>query len=267
MSAMEMSTFGRQSRLSFALHEPSREVRHGDALIRLQEQPFQILRLLLARPGAVVTREEIRERLWPEGTYVDFEHSLNAAVKRLRAALGDDARNPVFIETLPRRGYRWIERSFVPLNVRLVVLPLVARGRSDAFANELTEELIAQLANRSAGRVHVIARMSALACMGISQRASEVGTSLAADYLLEGGVRRRGGRVRIAVSLIDTREEAQTWGDIYDRDVTDSLSAQVEVASKIAESILEHLFRRVTVHPTNRPPTIRGHAIVRISKL
>jgi adenylate cyclase len=155
----------------------------------------------------------------------------------------------------------------VTLNVRLVVLPLVARGRSDAFANELTEELIAQLANRSAGRVHVIARMSALACMGISQRASEVGTSLAADYLLEGGVRRRGGRVRIAVSLIDTREEAQTWGDIYDRDVTDSLSAQVEVASKIAESILEHLFRRVTVHPTNRPPTIRGHAIVRISKL
>jgi TolB-like protein len=239
---MEMSTFGKASRSSFVLHEPSREVRNGDASIRLQEQPFQILQLLLARPGAVVTREEIRERLWPEGTFVDFEHSLNAAVKRLRAALGDDARNPVFIETLPRRGYRWIDGSLVPRSVRLIVLPFVARGTNDAFGNGLTEELIAQLANRGAGRVHVIARMSALACMGTPRRASEVGTSLAADYLLEGGVRRRGGRVRIAVSLIDTREEAQKWGNIYERDVTDSLSAQVEVASNIAGSIIEHVF-------------------------
>jgi DNA-binding winged helix-turn-helix (wHTH) protein len=69
------------------------------------------MRLLLARPGALVTRDEIRSRLWPDGTFVDFEHSLNAAVKRLRAALGDDARAPRYIETLPRRGYRWINAA------------------------------------------------------------------------------------------------------------------------------------------------------------
>ena len=80
----------------------------GNHRIRLQEQPFQILELLLARAGAVVTRDELRDRLWPEGTFVDFEHSLNAAVKRLRAALGDDAKAPRYIETLPRLGYRWI---------------------------------------------------------------------------------------------------------------------------------------------------------------
>ena len=93
---------------AISLHEPTRELMKGDARIRLQEQPFQILQLLLARPGDVVTREEIRERLWPEGTFVDFEHSLNAAMKRLRAALDDDWRLPRYIETLPRLGYRWI---------------------------------------------------------------------------------------------------------------------------------------------------------------
>ena len=98
-----------------ALHEPTRELIKGNTRVRLQEQPFQIMRLLVARPGALVTRDQLRSRLWPEGTFVDFEHSLNAAVKRLRAALGDDARDPRYIETLPRRGYRWINAE-IPLD-------------------------------------------------------------------------------------------------------------------------------------------------------
>ena len=89
---------------AFELDERARELRTGSTRIRLQDQPFEILRLLVRRPGEVVTREELRRQLWPDGTYVDFEHSLNAAVKRLRAALGDDADNPRFVETLPRRG-------------------------------------------------------------------------------------------------------------------------------------------------------------------
>src|SRR3954469_20552707 len=93
---------------SFELDVRSRELRKGADRIRLQDQPFEILRLMLERPGDVVTREELARRLWPDGTFVDFEHSLNAAVKRLRAALGDDADNPKFVETLPRRGYRFI---------------------------------------------------------------------------------------------------------------------------------------------------------------
>jgi len=98
-----------------ALHEPTRELIKGNTRVRLQEQPFQIMRLLLARPGTLVTRDEMRSRLWPTGTFVDFEHSLNAAMKRLRAALGDDARAPRYIETLPRRGYRWIN-GVIPLD-------------------------------------------------------------------------------------------------------------------------------------------------------
>jgi DNA-binding winged helix-turn-helix (wHTH) protein/TolB-like protein len=93
---------------TFEVDLRARELRKGGIRIRLQDQPFEILTVMLERPGEVVTREELRQRLWPAGTFVDFEHSLNAAVKRLRAALGDDANNPRFVETLPRRGYRFI---------------------------------------------------------------------------------------------------------------------------------------------------------------
>ncbi len=76
--------------------------------VKIQEQPFRLLLLLLERPGEVVTREELRQRLWPEGTYVDFDGSLNVILKRLRGAIDDDPENPRFIETIPRRGYRFI---------------------------------------------------------------------------------------------------------------------------------------------------------------
>lgn len=76
--------------------------------VKIQEQPFRLLLLLLERPGEVVTREELRQRLWPEGTYVDFDGSLNVILKRLRAAIDDDPENPRFIETIPRRGYRFV---------------------------------------------------------------------------------------------------------------------------------------------------------------
>ena len=108
---METYTSGRGSSSTHsrvALDEAARELLNDGARIRLQEQPYQILRMLLQRPGDVVTRDALRERLWPDGTFVDFEHSLNAAIKRLRAVLGDDAKSPRFIETLPRIGYRWI---------------------------------------------------------------------------------------------------------------------------------------------------------------
>jgi DNA-binding winged helix-turn-helix (wHTH) protein len=84
----------------------SRELRNGPTVVRLQRQPFEILCLMLEHRGTVVTREQLRRRLWPDGTFVDYEHSINAAVKRLRTALGDDAVEPKFVETVPRRGYR-----------------------------------------------------------------------------------------------------------------------------------------------------------------
>ena len=76
--------------------------------IKLQVQPFHVLRILLEQPGEVVTREELQKRLWPADTFVDFDHSLNTAIKKLRQALSDDKKKPRFVETLPKRGYRFL---------------------------------------------------------------------------------------------------------------------------------------------------------------
>jgi Tol biopolymer transport system component/DNA-binding winged helix-turn-helix (wHTH) protein len=92
----------------FEVDPATAELRKNGVTIKLQEQPFQILLRLLDRAGNIVTREELRNALWPEGTFVDFDHSLNASINRLRDALGDSASNPRFIQTLPKRGYRFI---------------------------------------------------------------------------------------------------------------------------------------------------------------
>jgi cholera toxin transcriptional activator len=86
----------------------SRELRKQGRRIRLQDQPFAILAVLLERPGIIVTREELREKLWPADTFVDFDHSLNTAINKIREVLGDSASSPRFVETVARRGYRFL---------------------------------------------------------------------------------------------------------------------------------------------------------------
>src|SRR5690349_6028364 len=93
---------------TFEVDMHSGELRKEGVRIKLQEQPFQVLMVLLQRPGEVVTREELRNQNWPADTFVDFDNSLNTAINKLREALRDSADNPRFIETLPRRGYRFI---------------------------------------------------------------------------------------------------------------------------------------------------------------
>ena len=92
----------------FELDLRSGELRKNASKLKIQEQSLQILALLLARPGVPVTRDELRNQLWPADTFVDFDHSINAAIRRLREALSDEAENPRFMETLSRRGYRFI---------------------------------------------------------------------------------------------------------------------------------------------------------------
>src|SRR6266496_809023 len=101
---------GRSEVVRFSLFEvdlQTGEIRKGGRKVNLQEQPFQVLATLLERPGELVTREELQEKLWPAET-VDFDSGLNKAVKKLREALDDSADNPRFVQTLPRRGYRFI---------------------------------------------------------------------------------------------------------------------------------------------------------------
>ena len=240
---------------SFELDVRLRELRTGSTRVRLQDQPFEILRLMLESPGEVVTREQLRQRLWPAGTYVDFEHSLNAAVKRLRAALGDDAENPRFVETLPRRGYRFIARldatgqtppppRAASTRLRLAVLPLANLSDDPAqeyFSDGLTEEMIAQLGSVSRGRIGVVARWSSMVFKGTTRRAREIGETLRVDYLVEGGVRHEGDRVRITARLIETANETTLWSEVYDRELTDVLLVQTDVAACIARSLAMEL--------------------------
>ncbi|HVO56836.1 MAG TPA: winged helix-turn-helix domain-containing protein [Dongiaceae bacterium] len=121
----------------FGLYEADLEAgilkRHGIPL-RLQEQPFRILGFLLERPGEIVSREELRNRLWPEGTFVEFDGSLNTALMKLRAALNDDPENPRFVETVPKKGYRFI----APVQVIGGAGDLLGQEVSDAVAHVAT---------------------------------------------------------------------------------------------------------------------------------
>src|SRR6185503_14397517 len=92
---------------NFEINLSAGELRKNGTKLKLTGQPFQVLSILLERPGGVVTREELQKRLWPD-SFVDFDHNLNASVNKIREALGDSAESPRFVETLPRRGYRFI---------------------------------------------------------------------------------------------------------------------------------------------------------------
>jgi len=92
----------------FELDIAAGELRRQGSKLRLQDQPLQVLEILLQRPGEIVAREELQQKVWPSDTFVDFDHGINNAIKRLREALRDTADTPRFVETLPRRGYRFI---------------------------------------------------------------------------------------------------------------------------------------------------------------
>jgi len=246
----------------------------GVSSVRLQEQPLEILRLMLERPGEVITRDELRQRLWPEGTFVDFEHSLNAAIKRLRAALGDDADKPTFIETVPRRGYRFVgsvpgARAVTAAppsapQVRLVVLPfsnLSDDSSQEYFSDGLTEELIAQLGPLCRGQVGIIGRWSSMFFKGSLQRAREIGDALKAEYLLEGSTRRDGSRVRITARLVEAATETQLWSETYERSTADWLSVQADVAGRVARSLLRELVppARAVVAPRDHPRAYQAY--------
>src|ERR1700757_1887021 len=225
----------------FELDPQAGELRNEDGVrIRLQEQPLQILRILLEQPGKIITRDELRQKIWPSDTFVDFDHGINNAVKRLREALGDTAETPRFVETLPRRGYRFIgtaepaKPSSNPCIESLAVLPLENLSRDpqqEYFADGMTEALITNLAKISA--LQVVSRTSAMHYKGVHRPLREIARELQVDGVVEGTVMRSGSRVRISAQLINAHTDAHLWAEIYDRDLRDVLELQSEVARAI----------------------------------
>jgi TolB-like protein/Flp pilus assembly protein TadD len=216
------------------------ELRKRGVRVKLQEQPLQILQMLVEHPGEVVTRDELQHKIWPADTFVDFEQGLYNAVRRLRDALEDSADKPRFIETLSRHGYRFI--GTIDESARkvesLAVLPLDNLSRDpeqEYFAEGLTEALITTLAK--IGELRVISRTSAMQYKGVHKPLREIARELDVDAIVEGTVLRVGERVRITAQLIDAVKESHLWAESYERDLRDVLALQSEVAQAIAREV------------------------------
>ena len=217
-------------------------LRHG-VKVRLQEQPFQMLAVLLERPGEVVTREELRRRLWPGGMFVDFEQSLATAVKKLRRALADSAAQPKFIETLPRRGYRFIAtleaeaRAGKPIVAVLPFDNLMGDAGQEYFSDGLTEEMIARLGRLHPQRLGVIARASAIRYKNSDKDIDQIGRELGADYVLKGSVRGAGERVRVSAELIQVKDRTHLWAERFEGDRANVPAFHGEIVRHIARSL------------------------------
>jgi TolB-like protein len=233
------------------------ELRKDGVKLKLVGQPFEVLAMLLERPGQLVTREELRARLWPTDRFVDFDHGLNAAVNKLRDALSDSAEKPAYVETLPRRGYRFISAVGLhdsqnllgepssPKIQSLVVLPLENLSNDpeqEYFADGMTDQLITNLAQISA--LKVISRTSAMHYKGTKKTLPEIARELHVDAVVEGAVMWMGGRVRISAQLIEAPTDHHLWAASYERDLCDVLSMQEEVTRAIVSEIRVKLTAR-----------------------
>src|ERR1700747_2638286 len=175
------------------------ELRNRGIKIKLQEQPLEILESLVQHPGEVVTREDLKQKIWPADTFVDFEQGLYNAIRRLRDALNDSAEKPRYVETLSKRGYRFL--GTVEASIRkiesLAVLPLENLSRDpeqEYFAEGLTEALITTMAK--IGDWRVASRTSAMHYKGTSKPLPQIAKELGVEAIVEGSVLRDGNRVR-----------------------------------------------------------------------
>jgi TolB-like protein/DNA-binding winged helix-turn-helix (wHTH) protein/Tfp pilus assembly protein PilF len=304
------------------------ELRKQGRVVRLRGRPFDILLLLLDKRGDLVSREELRQQLWPADTFVDFDHGLNSAMNRLREALGDSAESPRFIATLPRRGYRFIApieviaREDIPgkavevsaerierqdlaahlkpeapvggqaiepqastlhlsrpsrtvlvaaggvflaaiaiagiylrvggrgstqaMKMTLAVLPfenLSAEADQEFFTDGFTDEMISELGKLDPEHLGVIARTTTRLYKNARKDVGQIHRELGVDYVLEGSIRRAASRIRITAQLVQARDMTHLWAESYDRDVSDVLTIQSEVAMKIAHSLTLALHR------------------------
>jgi TolB-like protein/tetratricopeptide (TPR) repeat protein len=225
------------------------QVSRRGTIVRLRDQSFRVLAALLERPGQLVTREDLRRRLWPQEVFVDYDNVLNTAVGHLRQALRDSAGHPRFIQTLPKRGYRFIGElhtvhpasdDAVPRRPRLLVLPFMNLSGDSAeeyFSDAMTDETITSLARVAPERLAVIARTTAMHYKGSHKDITRIGRELDVDYVVEGGVRRTSDQIAINVQLIQTHDQAHIFANKYDAGMRDIFSLQRGIAQDIAARI------------------------------
>ena len=230
----------------FEVDLTAREFYKRGTKVPLRDQAFQVLAALLEHPGQLVSRDDLRRRLWPDGVFVDFDNILNSSIARLRDALHDSADHPRFIETLPKRGYRFIATtSELPVaapapakRVRLLVLPFVNSSGDPAqeFSSDaMTDDVITELAATAPGELAVIARTTAMRYKGRKTDAAHIGRELHVDYIVEGGVRRGDGRISVNVQVIRAIDQEHVFAKRYDEDSTEAFGLQGRIAREVAD--------------------------------
>jgi TolB-like protein/DNA-binding winged helix-turn-helix (wHTH) protein/Tfp pilus assembly protein PilF len=269
-------------------------VREGQP-VALPPKDLETLVVLVERAGHIVGKEELLEKVWP-GVFIE-ENNLARRVFNLRQALGDAPDGRKYIETVPKRGYRfvgsvqergdssessvpalppidspqpaprlkrwkilWVRALAValvvaasllaqrfwqagnasPQRVMLAVLPfenLSGNANEDYFSDGLTEEMIAQLGQVQPSRLGVVARTSVVHYKNTKESIAQIGRELGVGYVMEGSVRRAGGRVRITAQLIQAAQQTHVWAETYERPLDDVLTIQREIAQKITDSL------------------------------
>jgi TolB-like protein/lipoprotein NlpI len=246
---------------TFEVNLRSGELRKGGVRIKLHGQPFEVLAMLLERPGQLVTREELRLRLWPKDTFVNFDHGVNTAINKLREALGDSADNPRFVETLPRRGYRLLAsvdgtdrvtapQAALPVGVTgrraVAVLPfkvLTPNPEDDYLSVGLADAVINRLGANGELLVRPTGVVARYAKQGIDPLT--VARELNVQVIVEGSIQKFGQRLRLHAQVWNAADGSTLLTVKHDSEMADLF----EVQDKIADAVAEALGARATASP------------------
>lgn len=246
MSSRVVLRFG-----AFELNAATGELRQRGELIKLPPQPFKVLELLARHRGEIVTRGAIRDHIWSGDTFVDFEQGLNFCIRQIREALGDAADAPRFIETLPRRGYRFVmpvtgaeptEPTKVP---RLIVLPFRLL-RPDTDIEFLAFSLPEALTSSLGGLQSLVVRSSMAAARFANGPVDPhtIGVEADVDLIVTGTLLRAGNEVRVATQLTDAANGTLLWSDAAQASVGDLFSLQDNLTQRIVSSLSLPLTKR-----------------------
>jgi TolB-like protein/Tfp pilus assembly protein PilF len=222
----------------FRLEPAERRLRRDGILLPLTPKALDTLLALVENAGRAVGKDELMERVWPGTSVADATIAQN--IFALRKVLGET----LHIETVPKFGYRFVtpvREAPRPLDkITLVVLPfenLSGDRDQEYFSDGLTDEMIAQLGRLNPAELGVIARTSAMKYKATTKTVAEIGRELHVSHVVEGTVRRAGGRVRVTAQLVQVADQTHVWSDTYDRDFGDILVLQSDIAQAIARQI------------------------------
>jgi DNA-binding winged helix-turn-helix (wHTH) protein/Tfp pilus assembly protein PilF len=238
---------------TFEVNPRPGELRKGGVRIKLHGQPFEVLAMLLERPGQVVTREELRLRLWPTDTFVNFDHGVNTAINKLREALGDSADNPRFVETLPRRGYRFLAgvegpdrataaEAVLPIGVTgrraVAVLPfklLTPNPEDDYLSVALADAVINQLG--ASGELHV--RPTGVVACYAKQAIDPltVARELNVQVIVQGSIQKFGQRLRLHTQVWNVADGSTLLTAKHDSETADLFGVQDKIADAVARAL------------------------------